>query len=139
MKNFKDPQIILFPKIQDHRGNLTVIEKQDHVPFKIQRAYWIYDVPGGGVRGGHAFKETHEVIIALSGSFDVLIDYGDWTQIYNLNRSYFGLYVPNMLWRQMFHFSTNSVALVLSSSDYFEDDYVHRYKEYLRLKKNVRL
>ncbi len=136
MKKLKDPQIIFFPKIQDPRGNLTFIESQEHVPFEIKRAYWIYDVPGGGVRGGHAFKETQEVIIALSGSFDVLLDYGDWTQIYNLNRSYLGLYVPNTVWRQMFHFSTNSVALVLASSDYVEEDYVHSYTGYLKLKKN---
>jgi len=134
VNNFKDPQIILFPKIQDPRGNLTVIENQEHIPFNIHRVYWIYDVPGGGVRGGHAFKETNEVIIALSGSFDVLIDYGDWTQNFSLNRSYLGLYVPKMVWRQMFHFSTNSVALVLSSSEYEKDDYVHNYEEYLRLK-----
>jgi len=130
------PEIILFPKIQDPRGNLTFIEGQEHIPFEIQRVYWIYDVPGGDVRGGHAFKDTHEVIIALSGAFDVLLDFGDWTQIYNLNRSYLGLYVPKMVWRQMFHFSTNSVALVLSSSDYKEEDYIHRYSNYIELKKN---
>lgn len=135
-KNFEDPQILLFPKINDSRGNLTFIENQEHIPFEIQRAYWIYDVPGGGVRGGHAFKEGQEVIVALSGSFDVLIDFGDWTQIFNLNRSYLGLYIPNMIWRQMIHFSTNSVALILASSPYSEADYIHRYEEYLEKRKN---
>jgi len=135
MKTLKDPQIILFPKIQDPRGNLTFIESQKHVPFDIQRVYWIYDVPGGGVRGGHAFKETQEVIIALSGGFDVLLDYGDWTQIFNLNRSYFGLYLPNRIWRQLIHFSTNSVALILSSLPHNEEEYIHNYDEYCQLRK----
>ena len=136
MPDVKEARIIQFPKINDPRGNLTFIEGNIHIPFDVKRAYWIYDVPGGEVRGGHAFKKACEVIISLSGSFDVLLDYGDWTQIFNLNRSYLGLYIPNMIWRQMFHFSTNSVALVLSSSDYQKDDYVHRYGNYLKLKKN---
>lgn len=136
MPNVKEARIIQFPKINDLRGNLTFIEGNNHIPFDVKRAYWIYDVPGGEVRGGHAFKKAHEVIISLSGSFDVLLDYGDWTQIYSLNRSYLGLYIPNMIWRQMIHFSTNSVALVLSSFDYQKDDYVHRYWNYLKLKKN---
>ena len=136
MPNAKEAQIFQFPKINDPRGNLTFIEGNNHIPFDVKRTYWIYDVPGGEVRGGHAFKKSQEIIISLSGSFDVLLDYGDWTQIYSLNRSYLGLYVPNMIWRQMFHFSTNSVALVLSSSDYDEDDYVHRYENYLKLKNN---
>ena len=105
----------------------------------MKRVYWIYDVPGGEVRGGHAFKRGHEVIVALSGSFDVLLDYGDWTQVLSLNRSYFGLYIPNMIWRQMIHFSTNSVALVLASLSYSEDDYIHRYNDYIKLKKNGHL
>ncbi len=136
MPDAKEARIIQFPKINDPRGNLTFIEGNNHIPFDVKRTYWIYDVPGGEIRGGHAFKKTHEVIISPSGSFDVLLDYGDWTQIYSLNRSYLGLYLPNMIWRQMFHFSTNSVALVLSSSDYHEDDYIHRYVNYLNLKKN---
>ena len=137
MPDAKEARIIQFPKINDTRGNLTFIEGKNHVPFDVKRVYFIYDVPGGEVRGGHAFKETHEVIISLSGSFDILLDYGDWTQVFSLNRSYIGLYVPNMIWRQMFHFSTNSVALVLASSDYEQNDYVHRYEEYLRHIKNV--
>ncbi|MFC2166808.1 FdtA/QdtA family cupin domain-containing protein [Acidobacteriota bacterium] len=136
MSDNKGARIIQFPKIHDPRGNLTFIEGKNHIPFDVKRSFWIYDVPGGEVRGGHAYREGQEVIIALSGSFDVLVDYGDWTQIYNLNRSYLGLYIPNLTWRQMIHFSTNSVALVLASSDYLADDYVHRYAEYLELKKN---
>ena len=133
METLDEPRIILFPKICDLRGNLTFIERKKHVPIDIQRIYWVYDVPGGGVRGGHAFKETEEVIVALSGSFDVLIDYGDWTQIFNLNRSYFGLYIPQKTWRQLLHFSTNSVALVLSSHPHEEDDYIHNYDAYCEL------
>ena len=136
MPDVKESQIIQFPKINDPRGNLTFIEGNNHIPFEVKRTYWIYDVPGGEVRGSHAFKKAHEVIISLSGSFEVLVDYGDWTQIYSLNRSYFGLYVPNLIWRQMSHFSTNSVALILSSSEYDPDDYIHRYKEYLKYKNN---
>ncbi len=134
MPNITEVRIIQFPKINDPRGNLTFIEGKNHVEFDIERVYWVYDVPGGEVRGGHAFKQGHEVIIALSGSFDVLIDFGDWTQIFTLNRSYFGLNIPNMIWRQMIHFSTNSVALVLASSPYSEADYIHSYEEYLREK-----
>lgn len=127
-------RIVHFPKINDPRGNLTYIEGDNHISFDVKRAYWVYDVPGGEVRGSHAFYETHEVIISLSGSFDVLVDYGDWSEAFSLNRSYFGLYVPNMVWRQLFHFSTNSVALVLASSEYDEKDYIHRYDDYIRLK-----
>jgi hypothetical protein len=137
MPDAKEARILQFPKINDPRGNLTFIEGNNHIPFDVKRVYFIYDVPGGEVRGGHAFKETHEVIISLSGSFDILLDYGDWTQVFSLNRSYIGLYVPNMIWRQMFHFSTNSVALVLASSDYEKNDYVHRYEDYLRHNKNA--
>lgn len=137
MPDAKEARILQFPKINDPRGNLTFIEGNNHIPFDVKRVYFIYDVPGGEVRGGHAFKETHEVIISLSGSFDILLDYRDWTQVFSLNRSYIGLYVPNMIWRQMFHFSTNSVALVLASSDYEKNDYVHRYEEYLRHNKNA--
>jgi hypothetical protein len=132
----KEARIVPFQKISDPRGNLTFIEGKKHIPFEVKRAYWIYDVPGGQVRGGHAFKKGHEVVIALSGSYDILLDYGDWTQVFNLNRSYFGLYIPNMIWRQMIHFSTNSVALVLASSAFSEEDYIHRYDEYLRIKEN---
>lgn len=127
--------IIDLPKISDPRGNLTFVEGGRHIPFKIQRAYWIYDVPGGEVRGGHAYKNLEEVIIALSGSFDVAVDDGAGSeQIYHLNRSYKGLYIPKMTWRQLRHFSTNSVVLILASLPYSEDDYIYDYKALLRLK-----
>ena len=118
------------PKIVDPRGNLSIIEQKKHIPFEIKRAHWIYDVPGGIERGGHAYKETEEFIVALSGSFDVVVDDGFEKSIYPLNRSYFGLFVPKGIWRTMSNFSTNSLALVLSSTDYDENDYVSDYSEY---------
>lgn len=124
------PQIIELAKISDPRGNLSVIEEFKDIPFKIERTYWIYDVPGGEKRGGHAFKETEELIIALSGSFDVVIDDGKEKQVYHLNRSYYGLYVPKGLWRVMENFSTNSLALVLSSTKYDANDYIRNYDEF---------
>ena len=125
------PLIINLPKFEDPRGNLSFIEEEEHVPFKIERTYWIYDVPGGQVRGGHAFKEQKELIVALSGSFDVMVDDGQTKQIFSLNRSYYGLYLPAGIWRQMQNFSTNSLALVLSSTHFNTDDYIFDYKEYL--------
>lgn len=124
--------IINLPKIEDERGNLTFIEEENHIPFKIKRVYWIYDVPGGQKRGGHAFKEQQEFIVALSGSFDVVIDDGKQKQTFPLNRSYYGLYIPNGLWREMNNFSTNSLALVLSSTEFSEEDYIRDYKNYLQ-------
>ena len=109
-------QIINLPKFLDARGNLSFAEQFKHVPFKIERVYWIYDVPGGEARGGHAYKENQEFIIALSGSFDVVLDNGIEKKTYSLNRSYYGLYVPKGMWREMNNFSTNSLALVLSST-----------------------
>lgn len=126
------PHIINLPKIEDERGNLTFIEEENHIPFKIKRVYWIYDVPGGQKRGGHAFKEQQEFIIALSGSFDVVVDNGTEQQTFSLNRSYYGLYIPNGLWREMNNFSTNSLALVLSSTEFSEDDYIRDYQTYLK-------
>ena len=126
------PHIINLPKIEDERGNLTFIEEENHIPFKIKRVYWIYDVPGGQKRGGHAFKEQQEFIVALSGSFDVVIDDGKQKQTFPLNRSYYGLYIPNGLWREMNNFSTNSLALVLSSTEFSEDDYIRDYQIYLK-------
>jgi WxcM-like, C-terminal. len=125
-------QLINLPKLLDPRGNLSFIEEENHVPFKIERVYWIYDVPGGEVRGGHAFKEQQELIVALSGSFDVVVDDGAQKQKFSLNRSYFGLYIPAGLWRQMENFSTNSVALVLSSTSFQEQDYIRDYDEYIK-------
>ena len=128
MNNVK---LINLPKFEDPRGNLSFIEEFKHIPFKIERTYWIYDVPGGQVRGGHAFKEQQELIVALSGSFDVVVDDGVNKQVFSLNRSYYGLYLPAGLWRQMQNFSTNSLALVLSSTHYDEDDYIYDYNEFL--------
>ena len=129
-------KIINLPKIEDPRGNLTFVEEENHIPFKIKRVYWIYDVPGGQMRGGHAFIEQQELVIALSGSFDVVLDNGDVKQTYSLNRSYFGLYIPAGLWRQMQNFSTNSLALVLSSTSYNADDYIRDYNEYIEFRKH---
>jgi hypothetical protein len=124
-------KIINFPKIEDSRGNLSFLEEDKHIPFKIKRTYWIYDVPGGQVRGGHAFKEQQEIIIALSGSFDVTISDGRDMKTYSLNRSYYGLYIPATLWREMVNFSTNSLAMIISSTEFSENDYVRNYNEFL--------
>lgn len=122
------PQIIELPKILDRRGNLSFIEGAGkHVPFAIRRTYWIYDVPGGEVRGGHAYRENREFVVALSGSFDVVLHDGMQEYRYHLNRSYYGLYVPQMMWRSMENFSTNALALVLSSTEYSADDYIRDF------------
>ena len=118
------------PKIPDVRGNLTYIESAGHVPFSIRRVYWIYDVPGGEVRGGHAYRELQEFIIALSGSFDVHVNDGDSRRVITLNRSYYGLYVPRMMWRQLVNFSTNAVCLILASLPFDENDYVRRFDDF---------
>ena len=123
-------KIIQLPKILDVRGNLSFVEESNHIPFAIARSYWIYDVPGGEVRGGHAYRSNQEFIIALSGSFDVQLDDGCNMQTFSLNRSYYGLYVPNGLWRVMQNFSTNSLALVLASSPYDADDYIRDYDSF---------
>ena len=120
-------KIINLPKIEDPRGNLTFIEEENHVPFKVRRVYWIYDVPGGEIRGGHAFIEQQEMIVALSGSFDVIVDDGKNKKSFSLNRSYYGLYLPNGLWRHMENFSTNSVAMVLSCTFYNKNDYIREF------------
>lgn len=130
-----DAAIIQFPKILDDRGNLTFVEANNHVPFPISRVYWIYDVPGGESRGSHAYRELQEVIIALSGSFEVFLDDGAAQKTITLNRAYYGLYVPNMIWRKMQNFSTNSVALVLASLPYSVDDYVREYSEFQKINK----
>lgn len=124
-------EIIRLPKFEDPRGNLSFIEEFKHIPFKIERCYWIYDVPGGQNRGGHAFRTQQEVIVALSGSFDVIVDDGIEKQVFSLNRSYYGLYIPAGLWRQMQNFSTNSLALVMSSTQFDEMDYIRDYKQFL--------
>ena len=126
----QDAKIIDLPKVNDPRGNLSIIQEFQHIPFKIKRTYWIYDVPGGEKRGGHAYKENQEFIVALSGSFDVVLDDGNERKVFSLNRSYYGLYVPKGLWREMENFSTNSLALVLSSTNYDADDYIRDYEEF---------
>ena len=131
----EEPRIVELPKISDPRGNLSVIEELKDIPFKIERTYWIYDVPGGEKRGGHAYKENQELIVALSGSFDVLLDDGKEKKVFSLNRSYNGLYVPKGMWREMENFSTNSLALVLSSTKYDAEDYIIDYDEFLKLVK----
>lgn len=128
-------KVISLPKIPDERGNLSFVEELNHIPFAIKRSYWIYDVPGGTERGGHAYKENQEFVIALSGSFDVVIDNGSKKETFHLNRSYYGLYIPKMMWRQMNNFSTNSLALILSSTEYDEKDYIRDYELFKSMKK----
>ena len=128
-----DSAIIQFPKILDDRGNLTFVEENRHIPFSIARVYWIYDVPGGESRGSHAYRELQEVIIALSGSFEVFLDDGMAQKTVMLNRAYNGLYVPNMVWRRMQNFSTNAVALVLASLPYSVEDYIRDYHEFQKM------
>ena len=129
-----EPQIIDFPKICDPRGNLSFIESEGHVPFEVKRCYWIYDVPGGMFRNGHVFSEQDELIVALSGSFDVVLNDGTGEKRYHMSRSYYGLYVPHMTWRAIDNFSTNSVALVLSNTCYEPNDYIEDFNEFLKLK-----
>ena len=128
----EQPQMLQLPKVSDPRGNLSVIEECKNIPFKIERTYWIYDVPGGEVRGGHAYKDNQEFIVALSGSFDVVLDDGKEKRVFSLNRSYMGLYVPKGIWREMVNFSTNSLALILSSTKYDTNDYIRDYQEFLQ-------
>ena len=128
------PELISLPKFLDLRGNLSFIEEDSHVPFKIRRVYWIYDVPGGEHRGGHAFIETKEIIVALSGSFDVILHDGDREYRFSLNRSYYGVMVPRMIWRTLENFSTNSLALIIASTDFNEADYIRDFEEFKNLK-----
>jgi oxalate decarboxylase/phosphoglucose isomerase-like protein (cupin superfamily) len=131
------PRIIQLPKILDKRGNLSFFENDNQIPFIIKRTYWIYDVPGGEFRGGHAYKENEEFIVALSGSFDVILDDGIEKKVFSLNRSYYGLYVPKMYWREMNNFSTNSLALIVSSTEYTEDDYIRDYDDFRILREKL--
>lgn len=127
-------KIIDLPKILDERGNLSFLEENKHIPFEIRRAYWIYDVPGGETRGGHAYKTNQEFIIAISGSFDIILNDGNNEKVFSLNRSYYGLYVPNGLWRHMENFSTNSLAFVVASENYDPADYEYDYETFKKLK-----
>ncbi len=128
------PRVIELPKFLDKRGNLSFIEEFKQIPFKIERTYWIYDVPGGEERGGHAYKENEEFIVALSGSFDVVLDNGAEKLKFPLNRSYYGLYIPKGWWRMMDNFSTNSLAMILASIPYSQFDYIRDYKKFLSWK-----
>lgn len=123
-------ELIELPKILDKRGNLSFFENSNQIPFDIKRTYWIYDVPCGELRGSHAFKRSHEFIISLSGSFDIVLHNGNKEKKYSLNKSYYGLYVPNLLWRRLENFSTNSLALIVSSISYNEDDYIRNFEEF---------
>jgi len=134
MTTIEDVKIIELPKFVDARGNLSFVEQLNHIPFEIKRTYWIYDVPGGENRGGHVFKQNQEFIVALSGAFDVIVDDGVHKKKFTLNRSYYGLYVPAGLWREMENFSTNSLALEFGSMSYNPEDYIREYDDFLKLK-----
>lgn len=130
----EDVRLIELPKFTDPRGNLSFVEQLNHIPFEIKRTYWIYDVPGGEARGGHAFRQNEEFIVSLSGAFDVVVDDGIEKKTFTLNRSYYGLYIPAGLWRSMNNFSTNSLALEFGSISYSREDYVEDYEQFLKLK-----
>ena len=130
----KEVTLLDLPRVEDPRGNLCFFENFNQIPFEIKRTYWIYDVPGGEVRGGHAFKKSHELIVALSGSFDVILNDGKSEFKYNLNRSYNGLYVPNLIWRNLENFSTNSLALIVSNIKYNIHDYIESFEDFINIK-----
>jgi dTDP-4-dehydrorhamnose 3,5-epimerase-like enzyme len=126
----KEAKIIDLPKVLDDRGNLSFFQNMDQIPFEIKRIYWIYDVPGGEKRGGHAFKKQHEFIVAISGSFDVVLSDGTDEKVFPLNRSYHGVYIPNGIWRHIENFSTNSLALIVSDMAYNVGDYIRDFDEF---------
>lgn len=134
-----DIRIIELPKFLDARGNLSFAQNNTHIPFEVKRTYWLYDVPGGESRGGHAYRETEEFVIALSGSFDVIVDDGKEKKTFHLNRSYYGLYIPKGIWREMDNFSTNSLALEFASTKYDLADYIRDYDEFLKLKEDGKI
>jgi len=133
-----EAKLFELPKITDPRGNLSFLESNNHIPLEIKRCYWIYDVPGGEIRGSHAFKKSKEFIIALSGSFDVVLNDGKKDYKFSLNRSFYGLYIPNLTWRRIENFSTNSLALVSSSEKYDVKDYIRNYNEFLNFKNEIK-
>lgn len=137
MMNHSQPYLISLPKILDKRGNLSFFEHPNQLPFVIERTYWIYDVPGGEVRGSHAFKEQQEFIIALSGSFDVILHDGLKEEKFSLNRSYKGLFIPKMYWRSLENFSTNSLALIVSDKLYNANDYIRDFEQFKVLKNAI--
>lgn len=134
MNQIIKPTLIDLPRFLDLRGNLSFIEENSHIPFQIKRVYWIYDVPGGEHRGGHAFKQTDELIVALSGSFDLNLHDGTMEYKFQLNRSYYGVIVPGMIWRMIDNFSTNSLALIIASTDYSETDYIRDFEEFKQIR-----
>lgn len=134
--NTSGPRLINLPKFLDDRGNLSFFEEDSHLLFRIKRTYWIYDVPGGEHRGGHAFRDTEELIVALSGSFDVVVNDGLKEWRFALNRSYYGVYIPRMVWRLLENFSTNSLALVVASTYFSESDYIRDFHDFQGLNKN---
>ncbi|MPM74437.1 TDP-4-oxo-6-deoxy-alpha-D-glucose-3,4-oxoisomerase [bioreactor metagenome] len=129
----RDCKQVDFPKITDPRGNLTFIEGMNHIPFDIKRVYYLYDVPGGAERGGHAHRNLQQIIIAMSGSFDLILDDGTEKKVYSLNRSYRGIYIASMTWRELGNFSSGAVCLVLASQAYDESDYIREYSEFLEV------
>lgn len=126
------PRLLEFPQVHDQRGNLTFIESCEHIPFEIRRVYYLYDIPGGAHRGGHAHRSLEQCLIAVSGSFDVVVDVGSDRQSITLNRSFYGLYLPRMVWREITNFSSGSVCLVLASDFYCEEDYIRDHSEFLQ-------
>ena len=139
MMSLNEVKIIELPKFLDARGNLSFAQNNTHIPFEIKRTYWLYDVPGGESRGGHAYRETEEFVIALSGSFDVIVDDGKEKKTFHLNRSYYGLYIPKGMWREIDNFSTNSLALEFASTKYDLTDYIRDYDEFLKLKEDGKI
>jgi len=128
--NLEEVKLVELPKIFDERGNLSFFENNKQIPFEIARVYWVYDVPGGEQRGGHAYKDLQELIVALSGSFDVVLNDGKEEKIFTLNRSYYGLYVPKLIWRHINNFSTNSLALIVADKPYNELEYIRDFNSY---------
>ena len=135
----KSAHLINLPKFLDVRGNLSFVEQNNHIPFEIKRTYWLYDVPGGESRGGHAYINNEEFIIALSGSFDVVVDDGKEKKVFQMNRSYYGLYIPKGMWREINNFSSNSFALEFGSTKYDESDYIRDYDTFLKMKQDGKI
>lgn len=132
----EEARIIELPKFSDPRGNLSFVEENNHIPFSIKRTYWIYDVPGGEGRGGHALRNTQEFIVAISGSFEVMVDNGHGVQTFMLNRSYYGLYIPKGCWRELKNFSTNSLALEFADTEYDRSEYIEDYVHFKEMKQH---